>query len=62
MAIESQNHQNDERHPDYDDVGYALYCDGLEKQYKQSKEQGLFEMLKVLGLDGYDLALMYILS
>jgi hypothetical protein len=35
----------------YDDIEYAFFCDGLEKQYKQIKEEGLFEVLKVLELD-----------
>jgi hypothetical protein len=35
----------------YDEIEYAAFCDGLEKQYKQAKEQGLFEILKVLDLD-----------
>jgi hypothetical protein len=28
-----------------------MYCDGLEKQYKQAKENGLFEILKILELN-----------
>ncbi|KTD71570.1 hypothetical protein OQJ13_16885 [Legionella sp. PATHC035] len=35
----------------YDDIEYAIYCDGLEKQYKQAKEDSLFEVLKILDLD-----------
>lgn len=30
---------------------YELYCDHLEKEYKQAKNDGLFEILKVLELD-----------
>lgn len=35
----------------YDDDEYAIYCDGLEKQHKQAKENSLFEILKILDLD-----------
>lgn len=35
----------------YDDVEYDFYCDALEEQYKQAKEQGMFEILRVLELD-----------
>lgn len=51
MTTKQQSHRNGEHHPDYDDIEYALYCDGFEEQYKQVKEQGLFEVLKVLELD-----------
>ena len=37
--------------PQWDDTEYAMYCDGLEKQYKQAKENGLFEILKILELN-----------
>ncbi len=35
----------------YDEIEYAIYCDGLEKQYNQAKDEGMFEVLKVLELD-----------
>lgn len=35
----------------YGDVEYAAYCNSLEEQYKQAKENGVFEILKVLELD-----------
>ena len=46
-----QNNQYSDRNQQYDEIEYALYCDSLEKQYKQAKEDGLFEVLKVLELD-----------
>lgn len=33
------------------DIEHALYCDELENQYKKAKEDGLFEILKVMELD-----------
>lgn len=44
-----QNHSDDEQN--YTDAEYALYCESLEKQYKQAKEDGVFEVLKILELD-----------
>ena len=35
----------------HDNAEYAIYCDGLEKQYKQAKENCLFEILKILELN-----------
>ena len=35
----------------YDDIQFAFYCDEIERQYKQAKEDGLFEVLKVLDLE-----------
>ena len=35
----------------YDEIKYALFCDTLEEQYKQAKEDGIFEVLRVLELD-----------
>ena len=35
----------------YDDIEYAVYCDSLEKQYKKTQKQGMFEILKILDLD-----------
>ena len=45
IAKQSDNSQN------YDEIKYALFCDGLEKQYNQAKDEGVFEVLKVLELD-----------
>lgn len=46
-----QTRQSDARDKPCDDVDYALFCDGLEKQYEQAKEDGLFEVLRILELD-----------
>ena len=46
-----QNDFYSESKQQYDDIEYAIFCDALESQYKQAKEDGLFEVLKVLGLD-----------
>jgi len=35
----------------YDEIKYTHFCDALEKQYKNAKKEGLFEVLKVLELD-----------
>lgn len=35
----------------YDEARHALYCEALEEQYQQAKEEGLFEVLKILQLD-----------
>lgn len=35
----------------YNEIEYAIFCDSLEKQYNQAKDDGLFEVLKVLELD-----------
>ena len=34
-----------------EDTKHLLYCEGLEKHYKDAEEQGLFEVLKVIDLD-----------
>lgn len=43
----------------YNEIEYAIFCDGLEKQYNTAKDEGMFEVLKVLELDkaysNYDL-------
>jgi len=46
-----QNNQDSDSNNNYDEIKYALFCDSLENQYKQAKEDGLFEVLKVLELD-----------
>jgi hypothetical protein len=46
-----RNNPYSDNHQQYDDVKYALYCDALEEQYKKAKEEGLFEVLKILELD-----------
>jgi hypothetical protein len=45
MATKHNNSKN------YDEIEYAFFCDGLEKQYSQAKDDGMFEVLKVLELD-----------
>jgi hypothetical protein len=35
----------------YTESEYVLFCQFLEEQYNQAKEDGLFEILRVLGLD-----------
>ncbi|HLX54154.1 MAG TPA: hypothetical protein VKR58_09440 [Aquella sp.] len=35
----------------YSEIEYEFFCNGLEKQYKESKDEGMFEVLKVLELD-----------
>jgi hypothetical protein len=50
MTTKQNNfHLSDEQQ--YDDIAYAFYCDSLEKQYKQVKKDGLFEVLKIFDLD-----------
>jgi hypothetical protein len=34
-----------------EEVEYEFFCDALEKQYQESKDEGVFEVLKVLSLD-----------
>jgi hypothetical protein len=34
-----------------DEIEYEFFCNGLEKQYKESKDNGMFEILKILELD-----------
>ncbi len=46
-----QSSQCSDNNQSCDDIEYALYCDGLELQYKQAKEEGVFEVLRVLELD-----------
>ena len=33
------------------EIEYEIFCNGLEKQYEVSKDEGIFEVLKVLELD-----------
>lgn len=44
-ATENNNVQN------YNEIEYEIFCNGLENQYKESKDVGMFEVLKVLELD-----------
>ncbi|OGT35674.1 MAG: hypothetical protein A3F11_07145 [Gammaproteobacteria bacterium RIFCSPHIGHO2_12_FULL_37_14] len=46
-----QNNLSNDSTQQYDEIKYAHFCDALEKQYKNAKEEGLFEVLKVLELD-----------
>ena len=39
---------NDQQH---DDIEYAFFCDSLEEQYEQVKQDGLFDVLKIFELD-----------
>lgn len=48
---QNNSHSNDNGGEQYDDVAYTLFCDSLEKQYEQVKEEGLFEILKIFDLD-----------
>ena len=50
MTTKQSNQYSDNNQP-YDEIEYALFCNALEKQYKQEKEGGLFEVLRVLKLD-----------
>ncbi len=49
MAKQNNQHSNDNHQKN--ETEYAIFCDALEKEYKQAKEQGLFEVLKILELD-----------
>lgn len=46
-----QNNQHHASNQQYDEIKYSLFCDELEKKYKNAKKEGLFEVLKVLELD-----------
>lgn len=46
-----QSNQYGGNNQSYDKIEYVLYCNALEEQYKQAKEEGLFEVLRVLELD-----------
>ncbi len=35
----------------YTEIEYTLFCQSFEEQYNQAKEDGLFEILRVLELD-----------
>ena len=47
----TKNNRYSDSNQEYDDNGYAIYCNFLEKEYKEAKETGLFEILKLLKLD-----------
>ena len=46
---QSHPHSNHDR--SVDEVDYDLFCHSLEEQYQQAKEEGVFEILRVLELD-----------
>ena len=50
MTVKKNAINNDDKN--YTDAEYVLYCESLEKQYKRASEDGIFEVLKVLELDG----------
>lgn len=50
MTIKQSSQYSDNNKP-YDEIEYALFCNALEEQYKQAKEEGIFEVLRVLELD-----------
>ena len=50
MTIKQNNQYSDVNYPS-DEIEYAFFCDGFEKQYKKAIEDGFFEILKVLELD-----------
>ena len=45
------NNQHSGNNRLYNDIEYALFCKSLEEQYQQAKEDGVFEVLRVLELD-----------
>ena len=51
MMSAKQNKQHSENHEHYNDVQFSLYCDEIEKQYKDAKENCVFDILKLLDLD-----------
>lgn len=50
MTTKKSNSYRDNKQPS-DEIEYALFCNALEAQYKQAKEEGIFEILRVLELD-----------
>lgn len=46
-----QNNPHIESNQQENEIEYVIFCDVLEKKYNQAKEQGLFEVLKILELD-----------
>ena len=50
MTTKQSNRYSDNNQP-YDEIERALFCNALEEQYKQTKEEGIFEVLRVLELD-----------
>lgn len=45
------NKPHNENHEQYNDIEFSLYCDEIEKQYKEAKENCVFDILKLLDLD-----------
>lgn len=50
MTTKQSNQYSDNNQP-YDEIEYTLFCNALEERYKQAKEEGIFEVLRVLELD-----------
>ncbi len=50
MITKQNNLYSNNDHP-CDEVDYALFCNSLEEQYQKAKEEGIFEVLRVLELD-----------
>ena len=50
MTIKKNNFYSGDNQQ-YDDVEYVLFCNSLEEQYEQAKEDGVFEVLKIFELD-----------
>ena len=50
MTIKQNNLYSEDNYPS-NEIEFAFFCDGFEKQYKRAEEDGLFEVLKVLELD-----------
>ena len=46
-----QNKPHSANHEHYNNVQFSLYCDEIEKQYKDAKENCVFDILKLLDLD-----------
>ena len=46
-----QNKLYNGNHENYNDIQFSLYCDEIEKQYKDAKENCVFDILKLLDLD-----------
>ena len=50
MTTKQSNQYSGNNQP-YDEIEYAFFCDAFEEQYKRAKEEGIFEVLRVLELD-----------